>query len=100
MGRHSFSLAPLLLAAAGIWTVQGGVGQNNGVTLEFEGNKIIPSQQLLEVTNGCLNRWAEPQGGYNADHYDYCLRRTLADFIRSRGYLRVVIGEQKRQQTA
>lgn len=103
MRRLSCGVAPLLLAVVGICHVQGRASdlyQNSRIAIEFEGNKVFPTRQLLDVTSRCVAQGPESQKGYNPDLYDYCLRHTLANFIRSKGYLRAVVGEERRQQTA
>ena len=68
------------------------------INIEFEGNKVFSSQQLLDVMKqfGKRNQSTCPSSekGYQAERFDSCLR-SIIFFMRSHGYLRAVAGEPK-----
>jgi outer membrane protein insertion porin family len=70
----------------------------NKIVVEFEGNKVFPSERLLKKLNLCLAKYADSPDEYRANEFEYCLRN-VQSFLRSQGYLRSVVGEPKVQKT-
>ncbi|SRR6266496_20974 len=68
------------------------------LVLDFEGNKIFSSKQLLDVSSKCLAKPAHLRNGYDAGYVDYCLRK-VKSFLFDNGYLRAKIGEPRQQET-
>jgi outer membrane protein assembly factor BamA len=67
--------------------------------VEFEGNKVFSSDILLQKLNSCAGKYSNPEEKYDANLYEYCLRKDVLGFLRSQGYLRARIGEPKSQES-
>jgi outer membrane protein insertion porin family len=64
--------------------------------LDFEGNKIFQTQELLEVANKCLAANSKSQD--EDATLDYCLDR-VTHSLRARGYLQARLSEPRHEQT-
>lgn len=64
--------------------------------LDVEGNKIFSKQELLDVTNKCLDKWTSTP--YNSEKLDYCLH-VLTNYIKEKGYLQARLEKTLYQQT-
>jgi outer membrane protein insertion porin family len=65
--------------------------------VEFEGNKIFSSGILLKKFNYCVAKFATSVDKYDADLFEYCLRKDVLGFMRSQGYLNAKIGKPAEQ---
>ena len=63
--------------------------------INFEGSRIFSSQDLAARMREYLNRYESSKNGYDAEIFDYCMH-TLANFVRSQGYLKAKFGEPKK----
>ena len=63
------------------------------VRVEFEGNRIFTSEQLLRVARQCYERGRGPADAFVPDLLEYCVRRGVLDFVRRSGYARAKAGE-------
>lgn len=69
------------------------VAYSQPVTLHFKGNKNFTSEELSKETNKCFAQYKESE----SINVDYCFRQ-LASFLRTRGYFRAVVTEERRQR--
>jgi outer membrane protein assembly factor BamA len=64
--------------------------------IRFQGNRLFSSQELAARMRELLQHYEESTNGYDTEIFDVCLRQ-LSNFIRSRGYLQVRLGEPKKE---
>ncbi|HWW74788.1 MAG TPA: POTRA domain-containing protein [Pyrinomonadaceae bacterium] len=65
------------------------------VRVEFEGNRLFTSEQLLRATNECYEGFDQAAEEFNPDRFDYCLHRGVLAFMRRAGYVRAKLGETR-----
>ena len=65
--------------------------------LDFDGNKVFPKQELLEVANTCLDRAIEASQPYETQQLDYCLHKVVS-LMHERGYLQAQLGKTVYEQ--
>lgn len=68
------------------------------VGIDFEGNKIFSKQELIEITNRCLDRYSKAGGADDSAQIEYCLHE-VRGFLSGKGYLNPKLGEPRRTQT-
>jgi outer membrane protein insertion porin family len=69
------------------------------VHINFEGNKAVPGERLLEVADECLGKFPR-QRRRLPDEIDYCLKQ-VQFFLACQGYLRAKVGQPRaRAETA
>ena len=95
--RHITVLLCLAFLLAG--NASGQTRDQKELVLDFEGNKIFRTQQLLDVADKCLAQQNQSRDRNDAGDLDYCLRK-IRSFLFGKGYLRAKIGEPRRQETS
>jgi outer membrane protein assembly factor BamA len=63
--------------------------------LEFEGNRVFPSEQLRGAAESCYRKGHDWEKGLDRELLDYCLRNDVAEMMRRVGYVRARMGEPK-----
>lgn len=66
--------------------------------LNFEGNRVFSSPELLTVTDQCLVTYSKTEGTASADALDYCLNK-LKFWMFAKGYLQAKLGKLQKHQT-
>ena len=63
----------------------------------FEGNKIFSATELAQNIRECMTKYRDDY--YDSQVFDYC-EHVLANFVRSRGYLQVKLGEPRLEESS
>ena len=67
--------------------------------IDFKGNKIFSSETLLKTLNLCLVRYSGSNDAYDAGLFDYCLRKDVADFLMSKGYITAKVSASQTEES-
>lgn len=67
--------------------------------IEFEGNVTFSTQELTAVLEDCLKGDSSTQLMYREPLFEYCVRFTLTNHMRSKGYLKSRIREPEKHET-
>jgi outer membrane protein insertion porin family len=73
-------------------------GPRPKIVVDFEGNKIFSKQELIAITNPCLDRYSKAGVTDDSEQIEYCLHRVKV-FLYGKGYLNPRLGEPRRTQT-
>ncbi|MBA3806371.1 MAG: hypothetical protein H0X14_11755 [Acidobacteria bacterium] len=68
------------------------------VQIEFKGNRLFTSEQLLSLTKQCLGRFESEHPTFNSDLLDWCLNMNVRRFMYRSGYVRAKFGEPQIQK--
>jgi len=91
--RVGYVLLSLLVSSG----IAGGQKPSSGkLTLVFEGNKVFSEEELLRITDPCLEN-SRPRVRSDSEAIEYCLRR-LKLSMGSKGYLQAVVGPPREQE--
>ena len=90
-----FSLVIVCVLIAG---AANGQEATRKVVVDFEGNKVFPTKQLVDLVNRCLETRSTWHTEYHAADLEYCLWK-LNQFLASKGYLRGKFREPRREET-
>lgn len=63
------------------------------IRIEFEGNRVFPSEQLREATEGCYRQRRKDGKDFEPQLLEYCLNNDMLDLMRRAGYVRARAGE-------
>lgn len=74
------------------------VFESEEISIVFEGNRVFTTQQLLEITNGCLAKNPQSRDQYDPRVFKFCLS-AVSRFMRQQGYLRAAAGEARVEKT-
>jgi outer membrane protein insertion porin family len=56
--------------------------------IEFEGNRVFPSEQLREATEVCYRQRRDDDKDFEPQLLEYCLKNDMLDVMRRAGYVR------------
>lgn len=69
--------------------------RSSEIVIEFEGNKVFSTPEILGEVTPCLTQYPQSKCGYDSSVLAHCVQR----YLRSQGYLRAKVGEPKKQET-
>ena len=67
------------------------------IVVDFEGNKIFSKQELIKITNRCLDQYRKAGSADDSAQIEYCLHKVRV-FMFGKGYLKSKLGEPRRTQ--
>ena len=90
------SVPIVVLMVLGVVAVRSQEAAPSRPVLDFEGNKVFSTQELLGVANKCLDRFAGTP--YETEKLDYCLH-LVSRHMHAKGYLQARLDKTLYQQT-
>lgn len=86
----------IIVFVSGVFTASAQETASSRPVLDFDGNKVFSKQELLEIANTCLDRYADTHP-YETAQLDYCLH-LVVNRMKERGYLQATLGKTLYEQ--